>query len=114
MSDEKPILLVNLVIARLKEEWPGHEIGSHHYKLPGEEYGSLFVDHIPLGEVIGTKVRLYIPHVDGYQMTRVMCHATDPKFFQEVCATVKLIMQRHQDAVDDALRGAKYFTNDGR
>jgi hypothetical protein len=110
MSDEeKPVLLVNLVIARLKEEWPDHSVGTSYYEYPSERYHNFFIDHIVLGEVYATKVRMRIPHLDQYQIEEVVCEAADPKFFQRVCATVKLVMQRHIDAAEDGLRGAQYF-----
>lgn len=117
MADTKQdgaVSLINLVTARLKEEWPDHQIGSFHYKISSmsdtREYDNIFVDHVPLGEVTDTAVMIWIPSMDGHQVSELATYyAADPKFFQHVCGTIKMILQRHQDAADDALRGAKYF-----
>lgn len=113
MTDSKQdgaVNLINLVIARLKEDWPNYDVGSSHHSYHNGEFDNLFINHIPMGEVTNTLAVLWIPSIDGQEVAEmVVCQAADPKFFQQVCGTVKLIMQRHQEAADDALRGAQYF-----
>jgi hypothetical protein len=115
-NDEKPPpRLVDLILEAILEEWPNHVAGSTYYESTnGTKFHTLYIEHKYLGEVYEQKVVLWLFDADPMatfpkDKRRVEYHASDPKFFQHVVETVKLIIKRYEDDAEETLRNAKYF-----
>lgn len=103
--------LVDLVLAKLREERDEEFDAVQNIGVGGAVgYHSFYMNNIFLGEVYPQYVLMWIPNANDEQLP-VKCEykAADPKFFQHILATIKVITQRHIDMANEGFQRAQYF-----
>lgn len=107
--------LADLVLESLREAFPEDQvrIGSTSLSTKkGSNSYDIYINHIFIVEVTDHNVYMWIPmtHHDPRTVPeKVSYSAADPKFFQHLVGTAKLIIQRFQDDADIGLHNAKLF-----
>ena len=112
---EKPPRLLDLVIAKLQEEFPYPVTSVYRsaYMAHDEDHESeifdIYVNNTFIGEVHPQKMAVWTPRRDGEPINPKVYDAHDPEFFTHIINTARLIIKQQAQMIEDGLRNAQYF-----
>ena len=108
-QDQRPPRLIDLVLAKLKEDFAGHEVTAvYRFNHPDDQYYDLYIDNMYIAEVEENGVSMWVPvrlrPTNNDSSLWRDYQAADPEFFQKVKVHAKTVVQFELDKVEEAIR----------